>query len=216
MESITGNTDNYTILMKKKAKKLLCEYWNQGKICGLDRTKHCPYTKATSYKCENWLKRIKRRKKEIHIPTIIRDSREHRGAGYLFRGKEAEAKIVMKKLATGDYSLEGYEQEIVIERKRINELFGNFAGDRERFMREVERMGKISYKFLLIEGSFKDLVQMKKVPGKVSVKLVVATLISLMIKHNIKVVFAGNPKLAEQLAYRILIKFFNYKVKREI
>jgi len=201
-------------MQKKKTKKLLCEYWNQGKICGLDRAKHCTYTKATNYKCENWLKRIKRRKKEIHIPVIITDTREN--CGYLFKGKEAEAKIVMKKLTTGDYSLEGFENKIVIERKRINELFGNFAGDRERFMREVERMKKIPYKFLLIEGSFKDLIQMKKVPGKVSIKLVVATLISLMIKRNIKVVFAGNPKLAEQLAYRILIKFFNYKMKLEI
>jgi len=201
-------------MKKSKTKKLLCEYWNQGKICGLDRTKHCPYTKATSYKCESWLKRIKRRKKGIHIPVIITDTREN--CGYLFKGKEAEAKIVMKKLATGDYSLEGFENDIVIERKRINELFGNFAGDRERFMREVERMEKIPYKFLLIEGSFKDLAQMKKVPGKVSIKLVVATLISLMIKHNVKVVFAGNPKLAEQLAYRILIKFFNYKIKGDV
>jgi len=201
-------------MTKKKAKKLLCEYWNQGQICGLDRGELCPYTKITSYKCLKWLRRIKRRKKDIHIPVIVTDTREN--CGYLFKDKEAEAKIVMKKLATGDYSLEGFENEIVIERKRINELFGNFAGDRERFMREVERMEKIPYKFLLIEGSFRDLAQIKKVPGKVSIKLVVATLISLMIKHNIKVVFAGNPKLAEQLAYRILIKFFNYKMKREI
>ena len=201
-------------MKKTKVKKLLCEYWNQGKNCGLDRTKECWFTKATSYKCANWLKRIKRRKKEIHIPVIIMDTREN--CGYLFKGKEAEAKIVMKKLDVGDYSLEGYENEIVIERKRINELFGNFAGDRERFMREVERMEKIPYKFLLIEGSFSDLVEMKKLPGKVSIKLVVATLISLMIKHNIKVVFAGNPKLAEQLAYRILLKFFSYKIKGDI
>jgi len=200
--------------MKKKTKKLLCEYWNQGKICGLDRAKQCPYTKATNYKCDGWLKRLKRRKKEIHIPVIITDTREN--CGYLFKGKEAEAKIVMKKLVTGDYSLEGYEREIVIERKRINELFGNFAGDRERFMREIERMEKIPYKFLLIEGSFKDLVGMKKLPGKVSIKLVVATLISLMIKNNIKVVFAGSPKLAEQLAYRILLKFFSYKMRGDI
>jgi len=200
--------------IKSKTKKLLCEYWNQGKICGLNRTDSCAHTKATSYKCENWLKRIKRRKKDIHIPTIITDSREQ--AGYLFKGKEAEAKIVIKKLDVGDYSLEGYENEIVIERKRIAELFGNFAGDRERFMREVERMEKIPYKFLLIEGSFRDLVEMKKLPGKVSIKLVVATLISLMIKHNIKVVFAGSPKLAEQLAYRILLKFFSYKIKGDV
>ena len=200
--------------MKNRTKKLLCEYWNQGKICGLDRTVKCRYTKATNYKCEKWLKRIKRRRKKIHIPVIITDTREN--CGYLFKNKEAEAKIVMKKLDVGDYSLEGYENEIVIERKRINELFGNFAGDRERFMREVERMEKIPYKFLLIEGSFRDLVEMKKLPGKVSIKLVVATLISLMIKHNIKVVFAGSPKLAEQLVYRILIKFFNYKMKQEI
>lgn len=200
--------------MKQKTKKLLCEYWNQGKICGLDRLKRCSFTKATNYKCDSWLKRLRRRRKEIHIPTIITDSREQ--AGYLFKGKEAEAKIVMKKLDVGDYSLEGYETEIVIERKRLGELFNNFAGDRERFMREVERMEKIPYKFLLIEDSFQDLVEMKKLPGKVSIKLVVATLISLMIKHNLKVVFAGNPRLAEQLAYRILLKFFNYKMKQEI
>lgn len=203
--------------MKTKTKKLLCEYWNQGKICGLDRLERCPFTKATNYKCNSWLKRIRRRKKEIHIPTIITDSREQ--AGYLFKGKEAEAKIVMKKLDVGDYSLEGYEKEIVIERKRLFELFNNFAADRKRFMREMDRMKDIPHKFLLIEDSFEKLIGLinsPRLPGKTTVKLVVATLISLMIKHNLKVVFAGNPKLAEQLAYRILLKFFSYKMKGEI
>lgn len=203
--------------MKKKTKKLLCEYHNQGRICGLDRTEKCAYTKATSYKCEDWLKRVKRRKKEIHIPTIVTDSREQ--AGYLFKGKEAEAKIVMKKLDVGDYSLEGYENEIVIERKRLFELFNNFAADRERFMREIDRMKNIPHKFLLIEDSFEKLIGLinsPRLPGKTTVKLVVATLISLMIKNNLKVVFAANPKLAEQLAYRILLKFFSYKMKGDI
>ena len=153
----------------------------------------------------------KRKKK---IPTIIKDTREQCGYNFIFAKKKKIARVISHKLNYGDYSLFGFENEIIIERKRIGELFGSFGSDRERFMREVEGMSTAPHKFLLVEGSFLDLIEyIPKKGQKVTVKTVVGTLISLMLKHNMKVVFADNPDYAEKLAFRILIKFFEYRQK---
>ncbi len=77
------------------------------------------------------------REKDLHILKEL----ERRGIPY-----------VRKKLDYGDYSLEGYEDKICIERKgSINEIIGNFTKGRERFKREFERSkGKV---YLMIESN---------------------------------------------------------------
>ena len=87
--------------------------------------------------------------------TIVVDTREQHG--YDFSGFFADAKywhadgtkpplvipLKQKALRSGDYSLEGYEDTIAIERKSKVDAFSTFCHEHDRFERELERLNTL-------------------------------------------------------------------------
>lgn len=79
---------------------------------------------------------------------IIKDTREQTELDFSgFRDVES----VRKGLKTGDYSVEGYEDQICFERKSIPDLVGTLIGGHERFLREMDRMKSFDAKYILVE-----------------------------------------------------------------
>ena len=84
---------------------------------------------------------------------VIVDSREQYAWDFTFYDKCDG--IISTKLDTGDYSIEGLETVLTIERKRTTaEIAMNVGKDRKRFNAELERMSKFKYKYLICEFSF--------------------------------------------------------------
>ena len=82
--------------------------------------------------------------------VITTDTREQLFLDFTkFRGVSA----VRGTLKTGDYSIQGYEDQITFERKSVQDLVGTLCRGRERFERELERMLTFKEKYLLIEHS---------------------------------------------------------------
>lgn len=80
--------------------------------------------------------------------TIICDTREQNSLSFHgFRGVET----VRSGLKTGDYSIEGYEDQITFERKSVQDLVGTLIGGHQRFLKEMERMQTFKAKYILIE-----------------------------------------------------------------
>jgi ERCC4-type nuclease len=76
--------------------------------------------------------------KNLQFPDgPIRDTREQNG--YIF-GFLPSYQVKVGTLSTGDYSIEGLEDEVTIERKSLADAFGTIGGQRKRFQRELERM----------------------------------------------------------------------------
>lgn len=160
--------------------------------------------------------------------TIIRDTREKEGKGYWFDKVEKSKKktsaaytecdgTVSRKLDFGDYSFDGGENFISIERKgSINELYGNFgtAKSRERFMAEVERMKNVPHKYVVIESSLDEILN-GSFYSKIHPNCVISQLNSLEMKHGFKIVFAGNAKSAKKYIYNILKKAHEYFVENK-
>ena len=67
---------------------------------------------------------------------IVTDTREQHP--FSFEGYPVEVKP--RALPTGDYSLDGFEDRIAIERKAAGDLLSCMTGGRERFTRELERL----------------------------------------------------------------------------
>ncbi len=85
--------------------------------------------------------------------TVICDSREQ--APYTFTGLVGDSRehnrplivpTVVKGLATGDYSIQGFEHLIAIERKSTADLLGTLAQRMEQFRAEHERMRAIVFR----------------------------------------------------------------------
>lgn len=107
--------------------------------------------------------------------TVVRDTREKEGQGWVFSPNERCAGTVIKKLDVGDYALEGYESLFVIERKgSVSEFCANlnqerFVGDFDKFkfakkQSEINRLQVIQYPYLLLEFTVEDLLKYPNIP----------------------------------------------------
>jgi hypothetical protein len=61
-------------------------------------------------------------------------------------------------LKSGDYSIDGHENAIAIERKSLADAFSTFTVGRERFERELERLSAMSFAAVIIEGTWTDIL----------------------------------------------------------
>ena len=92
---------------------------------------------------------------EERTPTIIIDTREQRPLSFESLHIRGVAKLdtVVHKLDVGDYSIQGLEDKVFIERKSVQDLYGTLFQGRERFERELERAREHKYKYLVIEST---------------------------------------------------------------
>ena len=162
-------------------------------------------TKKTSRKTKK--QSIRRLHYKTDLPIIIRDTREKHG--FNFRKTDNCGGTIEQKLDSGDYSVMGLENYIVIERKHsMDELCSNLGANRKRFLRDIDRMQHIKYKILLIEDYASSIYNHHF--SKMSGSSVLGSLVSLMLKHNIHIIFAGTRKHAQDIARKLLLKAYKY------
>ena len=99
--------------------------------------------------------------KEAPKFTVIKDTREQ--DGYFFKEYNACAGMIEHKLDTGDYTIQGLEDKICIERKGcVEELAINLGQKKYTFLEEIERMAPFDHKFLILEFSLEDLIKFRR------------------------------------------------------
>lgn len=146
--------------------------------------------------------------------TIVRDTREQDGKGWYFRASANCHGMKVQKLDFGDYSIKGLEEKICIERKTIGDLWGTLGDQKnyKRFIREWERAKDTKIKYLIIEGNIADIdrgYRWSRVPAN----NIHAKLVSLQVKHNVHVIFAGSQKIARKYARKLLAKLYRYHLE---
>ena len=83
---------------------------------------------------------------------ILIDSREQKPYG--FPGYETSR----EKLNTGDYSLDGLEDRVALERKSLPDYLGSIMKGRTRFFKEVKRLAELEHSAIIIEANFEDII----------------------------------------------------------
>ena len=99
---------------------------------------------------------------------------------------------VVKGLRTGDYSIKGFEDEITIERKGVEDLLGCIGKDRKRFKKELERMGGMKWKGLVIEGAEFDLFTSTR--SSLSIGSIRWSMISFEMRYGLHIYYAKSRK----------------------
>lgn len=83
--------------------------------------------------------------------TIIIDTREQQPWDF------SQYATAVQKLDSGDYSIEGMEEIVSIERKKsVNEFANNIT--EKRFKDWVERLSKVEFPFILLEFNLQDIL----------------------------------------------------------
>ena len=116
------------------------------------------------------------------------------------------------KLDTGDYTVEGLEDKLCIDRKAyVSELAQNITT--KRFIDELERIKEFPHAFLIGEFTVTDvftfpesadLPPLVKKRIRVNGNYIMRCLTRLQIKYGFNLIFAGNRENAERIAVNLM------------
>lgn len=132
-------------------------------------------------------------------PVIVVDSREQKPFKF-------SVPTVKKGLASGDYSVVGYEDDITVERKSLPDLVRCCGRERSRFMDQCKRLIQIKCRLLIIEGSWSDIEAGKGIHPKshVTPAQITGTLLALS-GMGLPWITADNRKVATEITQRYLL-----------
>lgn len=133
-----------------------------------------------------------RKKNSASEPIVVVDTREW--LPYQFAGS------IRRKLAAGDYSLDGFTTEVAVERKTLEDLFGTVGRGRRRFLAELERLRTYRHAAIVIEATLAEVLigpaEMPRTGRRCSPKAVIGSLVRWGLRYGVQVCYAGTRTLA--------------------
>ena len=140
---------------------------------------------------------------------IIIDFREE--LPYRFRGYDSQ--IEQGTLYSGDYSIQGLESLISIERKSLSDFIGCCTSSgRDRFKHELHRLRGYQAKAVIIEAAMQDIVQ-HNYRSRINPNSVIGSISSWTTKFNVPFLFCGNRASAELMTFSLLKNFYQNQIK---
>lgn len=146
--------------------------------------------------------------------TIIVDTREQ--TPWKFRASKYCDGAVVKKVDHGDYSLQGLEHLIFIERKASPaEIANNLIG--KRFFNLLLKSEKYKYRYIICEFPLSKVLNYphgcglpKSVVKKIRVSgaFIISKLIEIQIEHGVQIIFCDNANHAQKFTLALFKKIF--------
>jgi ERCC4-type nuclease len=106
-------------------------------------------------------------------------------------------RVVRKTLPTGDYSSRRLARFARCERKAPGDLYGSLVQGRERFDREMVRLAKFRWKFIVVETGLHEFLERGRF-GLAEPSAIVQSIASLYARHGIATFFLPNPVTAAE------------------
>jgi ERCC4-type nuclease len=135
--------------------------------------------------------------------TIVRDTREKKPYGF----GDYSVSTVDKTLETGDYTVEGHENEFAIERKTKSDFLSSITHDRDRFENEFKRASELDRPLVvLVESPLIHFERGYYYPD-VSSSSVIGTIDAWSDRYNAEFVFTQDRCEGEKQTYLNLIEW---------
>jgi ERCC4-type nuclease len=141
--------------------------------------------------------------------VLIVDTREQAA---LFKKPPKGLLVLRDTVPCGDYTVRGFETEIVIERKSIPDLYNSLFSDWERELKKLCRISEYKRKWLVVEGS-EDETLCWQLHSGVHPNSMRARLCAIQIRLGIPIHYAATRHSAERFILDLLLRF--YRDKRE-
>jgi len=117
-------------------------------------------------------------------------------------------------LKTGDYSVEGMESLLSLERKSLADIVACTVTYRRRFLASCARLAEFTWKAILIEATFEDIksgFEQFDIPSEVHPNAVTGILDAIEAKFGIPIIYTSTIRaLATERAASWLSKHFTY------
>lgn len=114
----------------------------------------------------------------------------------------APLKVVRGTLPTGDYSVQGLEHKIAIERKSLQDLVMCVGRERERFDKNIQRLLGYETRAIIVESGWAS-VELKLYRGDVHPNAIMGSILG-WISMGIPIIMAEDHRRAGQFISRIL------------
>ena len=139
----------------------------------------------------------------VVVPPIIVDTREQ--LPYTFD----EHPTMIQKLDTGDYSLQGFEDDFAVERKELGDFLNCVGQHRERFVRELERGRDLRRLYVVVEATIREIAHELYI-SKINPNSVFGSVVAWESRNDsIRFLFAGDRELGEKMTRTILFRHYS-------
>lgn len=130
---------------------------------------------------------------------VIIDTREQ--TPWTFEGQGIVT--VRRKLDTGDYSIEGLEHSVAIERKSLDDWTGSCIHDRARFYKELERLRAFRFRAVVVEAGVREIMG-GHYTGQAHPQAVLGFVAEVCVQQAVPVYLAGSRAEAQVFAGALL------------
>lgn len=120
----------------------------------------------------------------------------------------------------GDYSIKGYERQVAIERKSVQDCQStilSWGEGRDRFEQELHNLSCIQASLVIVEGTFWQVVDhqvdRRKTEHSSIRKQVMRSIIAFQQDYRVPWLFCDSRRLAEVTAFRFLERFWKKQLK---
>lgn len=148
--------------------------------------------------------------------VVIVDSREQKP--FEFRNLQCDARqhrrplriaTVVGTLKQGDYSLAGYESSVAYERKSHADLVNTIGQNRERFVRELERLNGLQAAGVVVEADWLTIFREPPSHSKLTPKVIFRSILAWAQRFpRVHWWMMPDRRLAEVATFRLLERFW--------
>ena len=150
----------------------------------------------------------------IPKPVVLVDTREKEPFPLFVNHPNwigGERRVALK---TGDYTVEGMESLLSLERKNLADVVACTVTYRKRFLVACGRLARLRWKAILVEATLEDIkggFEPFDIPSEVHPNTVCGTLDAIEAKFGIPIIYSSNNQdLATERAASWLSKHFTY------
>ncbi|HML93827.1 ERCC4 domain-containing protein [Chloracidobacterium thermophilum] len=140
--------------------------------------------------------------------TVVVDTREQEP--YTFESGCTE--VVRRALPAGDYSVEGHEDSVAVERKTLEDFVSTVIRSRKRFTRELRRLCEYDAACVVVEADLRDILGGRYRSGA-HPNAVLGALLSIVVDFGIPVFFCSDRQAACRFVEEFLHRYHR-KVSR--
>lgn len=115
--------------------------------------------------------------------------------------------VVRRALRDGDYSIKGFEQAFVVERKMYGDFYSYIGSERKKTKAKLERLSQYRFAALVVESTFDDLM----LPGmfsSISPETARQFLVSVNIRYGIHIYMDRSRGNIERWIIDRAVKFY--------
>lgn len=136
------------------------------------------------------------------VPIVV-DTREQEAYGFDAR----RVRVIRRALPAGDYSVEGMETAVAVERKSLADFVSTVIHSRARFYRELDRLRGYGAAAVVVEGNLMDVLGGRYRSGA-HPNALLGTIAAITIDFGIPVFFCSNRQASARFVEAYLVRVY--------